>query len=218
VRLRVLLADEHEPTLVGMRIALEHAGMEIVAEASNGPDAVVAAMRAHPDVAVLDVDMPGGAIEAAAQIARELPETAVVMLAGAARDEDLFAALLAGARGFLLKDTDPDRLPHALAGVVKGEAALPRVLMARVIEEFRTRERSRTPLVGPGGETASDREFEVLSLLTEGLTTREIAERVGISEVTVRRHSSALVRKLGVADRAAAVEAFRSAMRSRRSA
>jgi DNA-binding NarL/FixJ family response regulator len=218
VSLRVLLADEHEPTLVGMRATLEHAAMEIVAQATNGPDAVVAAMGSHPDVAVLDVDMPGGAIEAAAQIARELPETAVVMLGSTARDEDLFAALRAGARGFLLKDTNPDRLPHALAGVVKGEAALPRVLMARVIEEFRNGERSRTPLVGPGGEAASDREFEVLSLMTEGLTTREIAERVGISAVTVRRHASALVRKLGVADRAAAVEVFRSAMRSRPSA
>ena len=209
--LRVLLADEHEPTLVGMRHALEHAGMEIVAESANGPDAVVAAMGSRPDVAVLDVDMPGGAIEAAAQIARELPDTAVVMLGAAPRDQELFAALRAGARGFLLKDTNPDRLPHALAGVVKGEAALPRTLMARVIEEFRLGERSRVPLMGPGGETASQRESEMLALMAEGLSTREIAERVGISEVTVRRHVSAIVRKLGVTDRAAAVEAFRAA-------
>jgi DNA-binding NarL/FixJ family response regulator len=211
VSLRVLLADEHEPTLVGMRHALEHAGIEIVAEVANGPDAVVAAMGSHPDVAVLDVDMPGGAIEATAQIARELPDTAVVMFGGTPRDEDLFAALRAGARGFLLKDTNPDRLPYAIAGVANGEAALPRTLMARVIEEFRRGERSRVPLIGPSGETASQREWEVLALMAEGLSTREIAERVGISEVTVRRHVSASVRKLGVTDRAAAVDAFRAA-------
>jgi DNA-binding NarL/FixJ family response regulator len=133
------------------------------------------------------------------------------MLGDAPQDEELFAALRVGARGFLLKDTNPDRLPYALAGVVKGEAALPRTLMARVIEEFRLRERSRVPLMGPNGQTASQREWEMLALMAEGLSTREIAERVEISEVTVRRHVSAVVRKLGVTDRAAAVEAFRAA-------
>ena len=117
--LRVLIADDHAPTLVGIRWALEHAGMQVVAEETNGPDAVLAAVRTQPDVALLDVNMPGGSgIEAAAQIAREVPGTAVVMLSSVARDQDLFAALLAGARGFLLKDTDPDRLPVALEGVM----------------------------------------------------------------------------------------------------
>lgn len=212
--LRVLLADDHEPTLVGMRWALEHAGMRVVAEVTNGPDAVLAAIRTKPDVALLDINMPGGSgIEAAAQIARDAPETAVVMLSGVARDEDLFAAVLAGARGFLLKDTDPDRLPHALKGVMKGEAAVPRALMARLIDEFRMRERSRVSLTGPGGERPSEREWEVLQLMAEGLNTGQIAERVGISDVTVRRHVSAVVEKLGVADRAAAVERYRAADR-----
>jgi DNA-binding NarL/FixJ family response regulator len=214
VTLRVLLADDHEPTLVGMRWALEHAGMRVVAEVTNGPDAVLAAIRTKPDVALLDINMPGGSgIEAAAQIARDAPETAVVMLSGVARDEDLFAAVLAGARGFLLKDTDPDRLPHALKGVMNGEAAVPRALMARLIDEFRMRERSRVSLTGPGGERPSEREWEVLQLMAEGLNTGQIAERVGISDVTVRRHVSAVVEKLGVADRAAAVERYRAADR-----
>jgi DNA-binding NarL/FixJ family response regulator len=214
VTLRVLLADDHEPTLVGMRWALEHAGMRVVAEVTNGPDAVLAAIRTKPDVALLDINMPGGSgIEAAAQIGRDAPETAVVMLSGVARDEDLFAAVLAGARGFLLKDTDPDRLPHALKGVMKGEAAVPRALMARLIDEFRMRERSRVSLTGPGGERPSAREWEVLQLMAEGLNTGQIAERVGISDVTVRRHVSAVVEKLGVADRAAAVERYRAADR-----
>jgi DNA-binding NarL/FixJ family response regulator len=211
VTLRVLLADDHEPTLVGITLALEHAGMKVVAQVNNGPDAVLAAIGARPDVALLDVHMPGGGgIAAAAEIAREAPGTAVVMLSGVLRDEDFFAALLAGARGFLLKDTDPDRLPLALEGVLRGEAAIPRTLVARLIDEFRSRETARTPLTGPTGQRPSDREWAVLKLLADGLTTRVIGERLGISEVTVRRHLSTAVGKLGVADRAAAVAAFRA--------
>jgi DNA-binding NarL/FixJ family response regulator len=214
VALRVLLADDHEPTLVGMRSAIEQAGMKVVAEVTNGPDAVLAAIGTRPDIALLDVHMPGGGgIEAAAQIAREVPDTVVVMVTGTATDDELFAAFRAGARGFLLKDTDPDRLPHALEGVVRGEAAVPRTLTARLIDEFRLRETSREPLTGPDGERLSRREQEVLQLMAEGLPTREIGERLGIGAVTVRRHVSAVVEKLGVADRAAAVQAFRAAAR-----
>jgi len=210
--LSVLIADDHAPTLVGVRWALEHAGMQVVAEATSGADAVLAAVRTKPDVALLDVNMPGGGgIEAAGQIVRAVPGTAVVMLSGVARDHDLFAALLAGARGFLLKDTDPDRLAFALEGVMKGEAALPRTLMARLIDEFRLRESAHRPLIGPTGARLSEREQEVLQLMADGLPTRQLAERLGISGVTVRRHVSALVEKLGVADRAAAVAALRGA-------
>ena len=197
--IRVLIADDHAPTLVGIREALENAGMQVVAQVTNGPDAVLAAVRTTPDVVLLDVDMAGGGIQAAGQIVREVPGTAVVMLSDDARDQDLFAALRVGARGFLLKDTDPDRLPFALEGVMKGEAALPRTLMARLIDEF------RGPLTGPTGQRLSEREQEVLQLMAGDLSTRQMADRLGISAVTVRRHVSALVKKLGVADRAAAV-------------
>jgi DNA-binding NarL/FixJ family response regulator len=197
--IRVLIADDHAPTLVGIREALENAGMQVVAQVTNGPDAVLAAVRTTPDVVLLDVDMAGGGIEAAGQIVREVPGTAVVMLSDDARDQDLFAALKAGARGFLLKDTDPDRLPFALEGVMKGEAALPRTLMARLIDEF------RGPLTGPTGQRLSEREQEVLQLMADDLSTGQMADRLAISAVTVRRHVSALVKKLGVADRAAAV-------------
>jgi DNA-binding NarL/FixJ family response regulator len=216
VTLRVLLADDHEPTLAGITYALEQAGMEVVAQVTNGADAVLAAIGTKPDVALLDVNMPGGGgIEAAAKIAREVPDTAVVMLSGVVRDEEFFAALLVGARGFLLKDTDPDRLSLALEGVLKGEAAIPRTLVARLIDEFRARETSRMPLTGPTGERPSEREWEVLKLMADGLSTRAVAERLGIAEVTVRRHVSAAVEKLGVADRAAALELFRTAGRPR---
>jgi DNA-binding NarL/FixJ family response regulator len=216
VALRVLLADDHEPTLAGIAAALEDAGMAVVAQVTNGEDAVLAAIGTKPDVALLDVNMPGvGGIEAAAQIAREVPDTAVVMLSGSARDEDVFASLLAGARGFLLKNTDPDRLPLALEGVLNGEAAMPRTLVARLIDEFRSRQADRAALTGPKGERPSEREWEVLELMADGLPTRAIAERLGISEVTVRRHVSTVVEKLGVSDRAAAVEIFRSSRRPR---
>jgi DNA-binding NarL/FixJ family response regulator len=99
---------------------------------------------------------------------------------------------------------------------MKGEAAVPRTLMARVIDEFRMRERSVAPVAGPGGERPSAREWEVLQLMADGLSTRQIAERVGIRDVTVRRHVSAVVEKLGVADRAEAVERYRAADRHQR--
>jgi DNA-binding NarL/FixJ family response regulator len=123
--------------------------------------------------------------------------------------------VVAGARGFLLKDTDPDRLAHALEGVMKGEAAVPRTLTARLIAEFRVRETVPQPVGGPSGARLSEREHEVLRLMADGVPTRQIAERLGISAVTVRRHVSASIEKLGVADRAAAVDVLRSSVESR---
>jgi DNA-binding NarL/FixJ family response regulator len=202
VSLRVLLADDHVPTRAGVRDALEAAGMEVVGEVGTGPEAVAAAILLRPDVCLLDVHMPGGGIQAAGEINDLGTATAIVMLAATATDEELFAALRAGARGYLLKDTDPDRLPFALQGVLDGEAAVPRRLVMRVIEEFRSRERRRRiPLLRPGAQNITDREWEVLELMREENSTREIANRLSISEVTVRRHVSALMAKLGARNR-----------------
>jgi DNA-binding NarL/FixJ family response regulator len=207
----VVLADDHAPTLAGIRGVLEDAGFGVVGVAATGEEAVRLAFAHEPDLCVLDVRMPGmGGIAAAAQITERLPGTAIVMLTVSDADEDVFAALAAGASGYLLKDTDPSRLPHALRGVLAGEAALPRQLMARVLDEFRgRRKRRRLPLVRRLGTDLSEREWEVLELLVDGLATREVAQRLGIGEVTVRRHTSAVVRKLGVADRAAALHLLR---------
>lgn len=204
--LRVVIADDHAPTRNGIRAALEDGGFLVCADVASGPAAVRAAADHGADVAVLDVNMPGGGIAAAAEIARTLPATQIVMLTASRDDDDLFDALRAGASGYLLKDTDPDRLPHALRGVLAGEAALPRALVARVIEEFRGRGRRRR-LPGLRGLRVelTDREWEVLDLLAEELSTREIARRLRISEVTVRRHVGTLLQKLQVKDRAAAV-------------
>jgi len=206
------VADDHPPLRASVKRALEEHGFEVCFEAANAADSVAAAERERPDVCVLDVQMPGNGIAAAAQIAARLPETAIVMLTVSDSDEDLFAALRAGAQGYLLKDMDPGRLPLALEGVLAGEAALPRALVARVLDEFRTRRRRRRLLL-PGGRgcTLTDREWETLELLAEGLSTAEVAERLLVAPVTVRRHAAAIVKKLNVGDRRSLLQLVRAA-------
>jgi DNA-binding NarL/FixJ family response regulator len=204
--IRVLIADDHPPTRAGVRLALERGGFVVCAEAPDAPAAIDGARREQPDVCLLDIHMPGGGIRAAETIAREFPETAVVMLTVSRTDSDLFDALRAGASGYLLKDIDASRLPLALYGVLEGEAALPRRLVALLIEEFRERRRRRRiPLAGRRSAELTDREWEVLELMRDGLSTEEIAARLFISPVTVRTHVSAILRKLHVQTRAAAV-------------
>jgi DNA-binding NarL/FixJ family response regulator len=202
---RVLIADDHPPTRAGVRSALEaHEDFVVCAEAATGPAAVASALEHRPDVALLDIHMPGHGVEAAREITAALPDTAVVMLTVSRDDEDLFAALRAGARGYLLKDIDPERLPHALSGVLAGEAALPRGLVARLMDEFRTRDDGARRREGPLA-TLTDREWEVLRLMQQGLSTAEMATELFVSAVTMRTHVSAILRKLHVTTRADAV-------------
>jgi DNA-binding NarL/FixJ family response regulator len=200
--LRIVLADDHATARLGVRLALEEGGFQVVAEAVDAPSAVEAALRHRPDLCLLDVYMPGQGIAAAAELTEALPDMPIVMLTVSDTSEDLFEALRAGACGYLLKDTDPQRLPYALAAVLEGEAAVPRALTARLITEFRRRgSERRTPTAEGDMVTLSEREAEVLELLREKLSTKEIAHRLDISPVTVRRHVSEFVRKLRVADR-----------------
>jgi DNA-binding NarL/FixJ family response regulator len=167
---------------------------------------VAAAVRERPDVCLLDIRMPGSGIQAAQAIAQQVPESAIVMLTVSRSDTDLFDALRVGAAGYLLKDTDPERLPHALRGVLEGEAALPRRLVTLLIDEFRQRSRhKRLRLVRRGGVDLTTREWEVLELMRDGLSTGEIAERLFVAPVTVRTHVAAILRKLQVRDRKEAV-------------
>jgi DNA-binding NarL/FixJ family response regulator len=200
--IRVLIADDHMPARAGVRAALEGHGFEVCAEAEDAEGALEAARRERPDVCLLAIRMPGGGISAAGRIHTEMPNVAIVMLTVSTRDEDLFDSLRAGAMGYLLKSTDPGRLPHAIKGVLEGEAAVPRALVARLVDEFRTRGRRRR--LGAEAQLTS-REWDVLERLADGATTAEIAARLSVSPVTVRRHVSTLMQKLGVSSREEAV-------------
>jgi len=200
---RVLVADDHAPTRDDVRLALEEdARFSVCAEAADAPTAVEAATRERPDLCLLDVGMAGGGVAAAWEISARLPETKIVMLTVSQEDRDLFASLRAGASGYLLKDMDPAELPHALAGVLRGEAALAPSLLARVVAEFRDRSaRRRTPLSDGSSAPLTSREWQVLELLRRGLSTSAIARRLVLSPVTVRTHVNSILRKLRVRDR-----------------
>jgi two-component system NarL family response regulator len=209
-RPRVLIADDHFPTRVGVRLALEEDGFVVCAEESTGPGAVTAALRDRPDVCLLDVHMPGGGIEAAAAIRSRLPDTKIVMLTSSGNDDDLFAALQAGASGYLPKGMVTAKLGPAVRDVLRGEAALPGALVARLIREFRARaRRGETALVRRSENDLTSREWEVLDCLCSGLSTARIAKRLFISQTTVRRHVGSILKKLDVSTRDAAVEAVR---------
>jgi DNA-binding NarL/FixJ family response regulator len=202
----VVIADDHPIIRLGVRMALMRGGFDVLAEVADGDEAVDAALRLRPEVCLLDISMPVGGIEAATRIAEARIATRVVMLTVSTRTEDVIAALRAGAVGFLPKDTHPDRLPAALCGVLKGEAALPRTLVGRVLEEFRGFTAEIVDPVRVGKVELTSRESEILRMLHSGRSTIEISEALSLSPITVRRHISTGVAKLGVADRQAAIQ------------
>ena len=213
----MLLADDHEPTRQAVREALEEQGWTVVADVGSAAEAVDGARRLRPDACVLDIHMPGGGIAAAAGIAAELPDVAVVMLTASEEDADLFAALRAGAAGYLVKGMDLDRIGSALRSVLAGESVLPRWLVRQVAQAFQPAPRRRFALPGrPRPVELTEREAEILDLMSEGLTTEQMADRLFVAPVTVRTHVAAIVRKLQVKDRAAAVSLSRQRSDPRR--
>lgn len=201
---RCLIADDHPLTRTGIRCALHDDGFVVCAEAADADEAVAAAVREQPQVCLLDVIMPGSGIRAAERISELVPRTTIIMLTAADDDDTLFACLRAGARGFLLKDMCLDRLPEALRGALRGEAAIPRHLTTRILSEFRRRG------VATGAATGrrtlgslTSRETDVLELLGQGLGTAEIAARLFLSQATVRSHAASVMHKFGVGNRAA---------------
>jgi DNA-binding NarL/FixJ family response regulator len=204
-RVRVLLAEPDAPTRMGMRLALEADGFAVCCEPMDARSAISDAGRELPDVCLIDERLSGGALFAVDAIYRAVPETKLLVLTDSEEPRGLLASIRAGASGYLRKDLDPTRLPATIRGVLDGEAALSRRLTMRLMEALRTRERGRSAPTTPGGPSMTDRELEVLELMTEGLRTSEIAARLSIAEVTVRRHVSSAVSKLGVADREAAI-------------
>jgi DNA-binding NarL/FixJ family response regulator len=205
----VVVADDHPTVRAYVRETLETGGFSVVAEASDAQSAVEAVRAHRPHVVLLDINMPGGGIAAAQEISGRLPDVAIVMLTVSRADDDLFQALRAGATGYLLKDIDPVRLPAALQGVLRGEAALPRALVAKVIEEFRQRDDHRRSRALPQNARLSSREWEVADGLAQGLSTNEIADMLFIGDNTVRSHIASILRKLRVSSREEAVELLR---------
>lgn len=201
----VVLADDHPAIRLGVRMALLAGGLRVLAEAADCEGAVKAALRESPDICLLDICMPGGGIQAAAAIAALVPATAVVMLTVSDSTEHLLASLRAGAVGYLPKDMPPDRLPAALRGVIAGETALPRALVGPVLGKLRELPGGAGNALRAGALGLTGREDEIMRLLRSGLRTADIGRTLSLSPVTVRRHISTAVAKLGVANRTEAI-------------
>ncbi len=186
--MRILLADDHALFRDGLASLLGAWGHDVVGQASTGAEAAALADRTQPDLVLMDVRMPGGSgIEATARIKATCPSTAIVMVTVSEDEDDLFAAIKAGAQGYLLKNLEAAQLRSMIDAVGRGEAAISPATAARIIEEFVRRERlPDTPVADP--DRLTERELEVLALVTQGLRNKEIAAELGISENTAKYH------------------------------
>jgi DNA-binding NarL/FixJ family response regulator len=209
VTISVVMADDHARIRGVIRRILEASDCEVRAEAASAEEAVALTIEHQPDVALLDIHMPGGGIEAAAEIQRRVPGVAVVMLTQSVEEDDLFDALRAGASGYLLKDSDPATLGDSLRSVLAGEGAMAPRLVARIMEEFRAPSKRRLGRKSPAAAKLSAREWEVMQLLVEGLSTEDVAARLFLSPTTVRVHVSTVLKKLRVKDREGAFRVLR---------
>lgn len=206
---RIVLADDHARVRAQVRQALEAGGMEVCGEAATAEEALALTLEQVPDVALLDIHMPGNGISAADEITKRLPQTAVVMLTRSSEDDDLFDSLRAGACGYLLKGSEPAELATALHAVLANGSAMSPQLVSRVLQEFRAPRRRPFVRKSVAAGRLSTREWEVMDLLGQGLTTDEVAKRLFLSPTTVRVHVSTVLRKLRVKDREAAFRVLR---------
>ncbi|MGZ4427319.1 MAG: response regulator [Nocardioidaceae bacterium] len=196
---RVLVVDDQELVRAGFTLILEKAGMDVVGQAGDGVEAVEAAQRTDPDVVLMDVRMPRlDGIEATRRLLAVRPATKVLALTTFDLDEYLYAAVQAGACGFLLKDVSPTDLVHAVRVVARGEAMLAPALTRRLLERF-----ASAPLPGEPAalEGLTERELAVLRLVARGLSNQEIGAQLFLSEATVKTYVSRLLTKLDLRDR-----------------
>jgi len=210
--IRVLLVDDEELVRTGLRMILDaEPDIEVVGEAADGDTGIVRVEHARPDVVLMDIRMPRmDGVEAARRICSGETGARVVMLTTFDLDEHVYAALAAGASGFLLKDAPAAQLVHAIRVAAAGDALLAPSVTRRLIARFAP----NPPLAIPGLPTdLTSRETEVLSLLAEGLSNAEIADRLVVGEATVKTHVARVLAKLGVRDRVQAVVlAYRSGL------
>jgi DNA-binding NarL/FixJ family response regulator len=197
---------------MGIRLALEGAGIEVCDEVERTAELVEAVARCEPDVCLVDVSLAGGGMTAAAEICAREPTPAVVILVDALDEEDFLLAMRIGAVGYLPMSISAARLPAVIRAVLAGELAIPRGLVPMLIHRLRERgTRRHLSIPQRRGVDLTSREWEVLDLMREGLSTREIGGRLLISDVTVRRHIGAVLKKLRVESRAEALELLQSA-------
>jgi len=201
--LRILLVDDHEVVRLGLRSLLDrHPEFEVVAEAAAESEAVAKAMEKQPDIVLMDIRLAGGSgIEACEKIVAALPKTKVIMLTSYAEDEMLFAAIRSGAVGYVLKQVGGNDLIRAIEAAARGEAMLDPSLTQRVFSEIR---HSIQKEEAAAFNDLTSQEMQVLALIAEGRTNREIAKKLFLSEGTVRNYVSSILSKLSVSNRAEA--------------
>ncbi|MEN6410790.1 MAG: response regulator transcription factor [Anaerolineaceae bacterium] len=197
-KIRIIIADDHAIVRKGIRALLmtEHQ-LEVVGEAENGKEVVAQAKLLKPDVILMDLMMPEmDGIEATRQITTLLPATRILVLTSFAGNDQVFPAIKAGALGYLLKDSSPDDLVHAIQQVYHGESSLHPTIARKVLQELA--KPADAPLTT---DPLTEREVDVLKLLAQGHSNREIADRLVVSEATVRTHVSNILAKLHLASR-----------------
>jgi len=200
--MRVLVADDYALFRDGIISLLEAAGLDIVAQVGDGQAAVEATLRLRPDLVLMDIQMPKmNGLEALRLIKEVAPETQVVMLTVSKEDADLFEATKSGAQGYLLKSLNADEFLEMLDGLQRGEAAMSRQTTARLIQGFTDLSSSQTK----AKRSLTEREIELLQLVAEGMANKAIAQRLFISENTVKYHLKKIMQKLDVQNRTEAV-------------
>lgn len=209
----ILIVDDHEVVRMGLRTLLERRpGFTLVGEAATAEEAVRAARQSRPDVVIMDIRLPdGNGVEACREIREEQPDTKVIMLTSYADDEALFGSIMAGASGYLLKQTRGQSLAEAIEKVADGESLLDPAVTQKVLDGMR-----RLAADGAGDLAAlSPQERKILTLIAEGMTNKEIAQEVFLSDKTVKNYVSNILSKLNVRRRSEAA-AFMAERRARR--